>query len=336
MADPTNLLITCGGKWVGVLLQFRDAMKRVPRLQNGRILVATNDPTAPAAFFADKCLRVPPIADPTYIDDLLTICREHAIAVVVPLIDLDVVRLSQNAKLFLEIGAAVVCPPPELVDLCMDKQKFAQFCRSHRLAQPAYYGADHLEALPLPVFYKRRHGFGSIGSGICRSVEEARRIVSADPTCLFQELVTAPEISVDAYINRNSECTICVPRVREKVVAGEAYKSRTIAAGDAWKLAMTTAKTLAGRGLTGPLNIQVFETDPPSLIEVNTRLGSGCVLSNMAVQGRLLQSVLSGALGLPVEGDPSVYELNFALSRFLGDVFSNDSGFVTSRPLPGA
>jgi hypothetical protein len=76
----------------------------------------------------------------------------------------------------------------------------------------------------------------------------------------------------------------------------------------------------------------MFRTNPPQLIEVNTRLGSAHVLANVATRGRLHQSVLRGALGETVAGKPDDYLVGLTLTRFLGDVFHRDGTLVTPAP----
>ena len=57
---------------------------------------------------------------------------------------------------------------------------------------------------------------------------------------------------------------------------------------------------------------------------MNTRVGSGFVLSNMATHGRLLESMLAEASGSDVEGDPDDYVRGMRLYRYYGDVFFAD------------
>jgi len=89
---------------------------------------------------------------------------------------------------------------------------------------------------------------------------------------------------------------------------------------------------LARRGLRGPLNVQVFASQPPLVIEVNTRLGSASVLSNVATGGRFFAAVLAEACGLPVDGDPDDYREGLSLYRFLGDVFHDGDSVLDSVP----
>src|SRR4051812_41228194 len=112
MRERSNVLITCGGKWVGMILQLRQAMQTVEPSSNGRIIVAAMTAETPAGSFADESVVVPPIADPGYVDSLVDVCDRYNIRVLVPLIDLDVERLSSHIESFRNVGTSVVCPSP--------------------------------------------------------------------------------------------------------------------------------------------------------------------------------------------------------------------------------
>jgi carbamoyl-phosphate synthase large subunit len=324
----SNVLITCGGKWVGMVIQMREAMKHVPALKNGRIIVSSTEPLTPAGCFADDSVVVPPIASEKYVEKLLDICKQCKIKVVVPLIDLDLEKLSQHLADFSKIGTTVVCPNPQLVDLCLDKHLFERFVREENIPYPHTYSLETLANPVFPVFFKRRRGYGSIGTGICTDISEAKRAFQNDSSIIFQEFVSSREISVDAFISRTGKSIIAVQRVREKVVGGEAHKSQTIRSAKISEITSRILSSLATRGLNGPVNIQLFDTNPPIIIEVNTRLGSASVLSNIACDGSLYRAVLNEACGGTSEGDPSNYTIDISLYRFLGDVF-----YVGNKPL---
>jgi len=324
MAEPHNVLITCGGKWVGMVLQLKEAMRDLPALQKGRLLVADRAALTPAGCFADGALVVPPLDSPDYIPALLRLCGEQSVRVLVPLIDLDLVQLAPQRQRFAAVGTTVVCPDPAVLELCFDKMVFARMAREEGLPCPRWIDPAELAAADYPLFHKRRRGFGSIGAGICRSPREARQALERDPTLIFQEYIQAPEASVDALVSVSGECVLCVQRLRDKVVGGEAVQSHTIKSPAVADLALRTIAALARRGLSGPVNLQVFTGAAPKLIEVNPRLGSASVLSNVAAGGRLLRSLLLEACGGQADGRPDDYQEGLALYRYLGDVFHTD------------
>jgi carbamoyl-phosphate synthase large subunit len=321
MHSEGNVLLTCGGKWVGMVLSLKQAMKKVPAVREGKIIVGDRADLTPAGCFADGAVVLPGIHDPGYINSLIDVCRKHTIRVLVPIIDLDLVRISPHRERFAEIGTTAVCPPPELVELCFDKRKFMEFAHHEGLPCPQSYSAEELDVAPYPLFVKQRRGFGSIGAGKCFSATDARALYRESRDLIFQEFIEAPEISVDAFISATGKCTFRVQRVRDKVLGGEAWQSHTIMSLPVRELASRTADALSKMGLRGPLNIQIFATEPPILIEVNTRLGSASVFSNFATDGRLFAAVLNEACGGISNDDPDNYLLDIRLYRFFGEVY---------------
>jgi carbamoyl-phosphate synthase large subunit len=326
--ERTNVVVTCGGKWVGLILQFREALRRVPALRRGKLLVADCAPLTPAGCYADGVIVVPTARDPRFLERMLEACIEHNIRVVLPHTSLDMGQLAPHRARFADVGTTLVCTSPDLLDLVTDKQRFAQFATQEGLAQPRSFSADALEEAPFPLFAKRRRGYGSIGAGVCRSVEEARAALRRFPDLVFQEFIEAPEVTVDAYINLAGRCIVRVPRIRDKIVDGESVQAHTIRSAPLADLLDRTIAALAPRGLRGPLNLQAFAGERPVLIEVNARVGSGTVLGNAATGGRLFTALLQEACGQQADGDPDDYREGLALYRYMGDVFHDGT-----RPL---
>ncbi|MCO4769968.1 MAG: ATP-grasp domain-containing protein [Deltaproteobacteria bacterium] len=326
-----NILVPCGGKWVGAIMALKAAQAEVPELAGGSVFVADREALTPAGCFADGNFVVPSVADEDYIDALLSICERADIRVIVPLIDIDLDRQSPHLARFEAIGTTVVTPPEHLVQLCLDKNQFDAFCEEEGLPVPRRVHVGDLASASFPLFGKRLRGFGSIGAGVVKDAAEARAMEEVAPS-IFQEVIDAEEVSVDVFINRDGKLIARVPRQRDKVIGGEAQRSHTLTDPAVLALADRTAEALARRGLRGPANIQLFLSDPLTLIEVNTRLGSCTVLSNAATGGRIYRSVLLEACGGTAEGDPDDYNPKLHIYRFTGDVFYEGESMVSAAP----
>ena len=147
---------------------------------------------------------------------------------------------------------------------------------------------------------------------------------------LIQEVIEAPEFSVDAYICHDGSISIRVPRSRDKIVGGEAYRSTVGAPAEVLDVSDKLLTKMSEVGFRGAVNVQLFATPRPLVIEVNARLGSASVLSNRAVEGGLYKALLNNFLGKSTPRNRDHFIHGLQLYRFLGDMFF-DGG--TSPPL---
>ena len=282
-----NVVLTCGGKWVGLVTQFRAAMRQTAALRHGKMLVADCAPFTPAGCFADGSFTVPHAHHPEFVDALLQLCEHHAARVVIPHTSLDMHDLAHHVERFARRGITLVCPPPALLELCYDKRRFERFAREEGLSQPRAYPVESLADAPWPLFAKRQRGYGSRGAGPCRTLPEAQAALKRFPDLVFQEFIDGPELTVDAFIASGGRCTVRVPRVRDKIMDGESVQAHTVRDAAVCTLVDHTIAALRGEVLRGPLNVQAFAGPRPVLIEVNARVGSGSVLGDAATNGRI-------------------------------------------------
>lgn len=332
-----NVLITCCGKWAGMVCQMRSSMRLVPQLRAGQLYVADAEAITSAGIFADRQFVVPRIADENYISSLLKLCESAQIRVLVPLIDVDVMKLAPYAEEFRLRGTSIVAPTVEVGNLCLDKTEFNGFAERYGIRVPRSVEAASITEAQYPIFFKRRCGFGSIGSGIARNAEEALVELAKDPDLVFQEFFAESEFSVDAFISHTGSPVYAVQRCRDKVIGGEAVRSHTVKNSNIGDAALELLKALADQGLSGPVNLQMFASDPPAVFDVNPRLGSASVLSNAATGGKLFASVLQEACGGTAQSlSIDDYEEGMCLYRYLGDVFYRADGGSQQAMEPSA
>src|SRR5262245_13774272 len=110
-----NVLVTCGGTAVGTVLQLKQALRDVPPLRDGRVFVADRAALTPASYFADATFTVPSVDHPSYVPELLDLCRQQAVRVLLPIMYIQLDRLAPHIQQFADQGTTVVCPPPKLV-----------------------------------------------------------------------------------------------------------------------------------------------------------------------------------------------------------------------------
>jgi FMN phosphatase YigB (HAD superfamily) len=144
---------------------------------------------------------------------------------------------------------------------------------------------------------------------------------------IIQEVVRAPELTVDAFFDLEGCAITCVPRERVAVVAGESVISRTVADPD---LAASAIRLAAAVGLVGHVTIQAFRTpDAILFIEINPRYGGAANLGFEA-GARTPELAIRLARGETLEPQLDAFEPDLVMLR------SGADRFIRAREIIGA
>jgi carbamoyl-phosphate synthase large subunit len=169
-----NILFTCAGRRTYLLKYFKEQLAG-----DGKIIGADMQMSAPALSAADIKEVVPAVYADDYIDIVLDICKRDHVDLLISLNDLELPILSKSKERFEKIGVTVVVSSPEVIDICFDKYKTAQWIESIGLIAPKTYVSLSTvkEALAkgeiaFPLFLKPRWGSGSIGLETVGDMEE--------------------------------------------------------------------------------------------------------------------------------------------------------------------
>ena len=169
-----NILFTCAGRRTYLLKYFKENMS-----PEDKIVATDMQLSAPALQVADVKIQVPAVYAPDYIDITLGICKEHSIAALISLNDLELPILAENKSRFDEIGVRLIVSSSDVIDICFDKYKTALWVESLGLNAPKTYIRleDAKKALAagevsFPLFMKPRWGSGSIGLESVEDMEE--------------------------------------------------------------------------------------------------------------------------------------------------------------------
>jgi carbamoyl-phosphate synthase large subunit len=222
--------------------------------------------------FADQRVILPETGAADFADHLLTYCRDHRIALVLPSRDGDLLPLLRLKPALQDIGAIGLVPNAATIATCLDKIAFHSYCQSNnfptaRRYQPGMSG---------PLFIRPAVG---AGSGAAYSVANADDVrFRNDDEWLAQEFVAAPEYSIDLLCDIEGQPMQAVARRRILTRAGEAQISAVEEQPELTALAMVLAENLR---LVGHNVVQAFlhPTRGALLIEVNARFGGASTLS---------------------------------------------------------
>ena len=269
-----NIIITSAGQRVALVKDFQETLNR---FYPGAKVFATdmNPRLAPAAYVSDGCFEVLRVTDPQYIPQLLQLCKDNAIGMIVPTIDTELLVLAENKKLFEENGIVVCVSSLDFIKICRDKRNTGDFFEEHGIRVPKPIDKNHPT---FPLFAKPYDGSLSTNLHYIKNAEELTEEILNDPKLLFMEYIDKDvykEYTVDMYYGRDHKVKCIVPRERIKIRAGEINKGLT-EKEPLTKYLLDRLETI--EGCVGCICIQFFfnrDNGDVVGIEVNPRFGGG-------------------------------------------------------------
>jgi len=276
--------------------------------------------------------RVPAGADPRFVSHVLHSCREHAIEVLVPTVDSELIGLAAAREAFAEIGVKLLLASEETLRTCLDKLRLLGACDGtvpvgRHAALDEGFSADGWE---FPFIVKPRAGSGSRGIEVVRSAAGLDAF-PRDGSLLVQEYLPGEEYSVDVLAAGDGRVVAAVPRHRMKVDSGIAVTARTLHDPELEEFARRVAERI---GLTYTANVQ-FRRDAegvPTLLEVNPRFpGTMPLTVHSGVNMPLLS--LRDVLGSP-PGDGPMSFRDVAVVRFWAEEFVRPEEIEALRAAP--
>lgn len=287
-----NILFTCAGRRTYLLKYFKENM------QSGDKVVATDmQLSAPALQAADVKIQVPAVYDPKYVDITLDICKEHKIDALISLNDLELPILADNKAKFEALGVTVIVSDPEVIDICFDKFKTAQWVESIGLNAPKTYVtlASAKEALAkgeiaFPLFMKPRWGSGSIGLETIDDMEELdiyyhllmkkiKKTILAtasvgDEYIMIQEKLTGKEFGLDVMNDLQGNNVAVSVKQKLAMRAGETDKAITVDIPEVYEMGRKIGENLKH---IGNLDVDIMQraNGDYCVLELNPRFGGG-------------------------------------------------------------
>ncbi len=276
-----NILITSAGQRVSLVRAFQIEVKReFP--QSKVYTVDMNPKLAPACIISDGYRKVNRINDINYIEDLIEICNNWQIKIIIPTIDTELLILSQNKERFKKLGIKLVVSDEKFVSICRDKRLTNHFFIDKKIDIPIQYDKSNFQ---FPLFIKPYDGSLSKDIYLINKEEELTEFHLQNSKLMFMEYIDNSlydEFTIDAYYDRNSELKCVVPRKRISVRSGEISKGLTC---NNFLVDYVIKKLNLIEGAIGCLTIQVFfneKTQRVVGIEINPRFGGGYPLSYLA------------------------------------------------------
>lgn len=287
-----NILFTCAGRRTYLLKYFKENLT-----ESDKIIATDMQLSAPALQVADVKLQVPAVYDPNYIDITLDICKKHTVNALISLNDLELPILANNKHLFEELGVKVIVSSPEVIDICFDKYKTAQWIESIGLKSPKTYirledAKKALETgeISFPLFMKPRWGSGSIGLESISDMEDLeiyynilmkkikKTILAAasigNEYILIQEKLTGNEYGLDVMNDLDGNNVGVSVKQKLAMRSGETDKAITLDLPDVKQMGEQIGKELRH---IGNLDVDIMQraNGDYCVLELNPRFGGG-------------------------------------------------------------
>jgi len=312
-----NVLITCAGRRTTLVELFQDAVG-----PDGSVLAADMDALAPARQVADTGLGVPPVDDGAYPEVLLDIVRSHDVDLVIPTIDPELSGLANLREPLAREGARAVVSKDALLNVAADKWETTRHFQNAGFRVPETWNVDGAipSGIPDPAFVKPRRGSSSDGARAVARAHLASALASVDEP-MIQEVVDAPEITVDALFDFDGRLLHFVPRLRMRTLAGESIQGRTLPPERANPWLEDVLREVGGLGARGPVTLQAFLTDgEPTLSEINPRFGGGFPLAHRA-GAPYPEWIVAMHRGDSVAPRIGAYEAHLVMTRTLTEIY---------------
>jgi carbamoyl-phosphate synthase large subunit len=303
-----NVLLTCAGRRSYLVRFFREALQG-----RGHVCAADCDPSAPALREADRAFIVGRVDQSTYCDQLVGLCQQHNVRLLIPLNDLELPIVAAQRARFVAVGTIPVVSSPAVVNVCFDKWATARFMKSCGLMVPHTYlslgearAALSKGQIDFPLVVKPRWGTASIGLEYPEDDQELEwayslvrkklpRTILADVSThdversvLIQERLGGQEYGLDVVNDLDGRYVTTLARQKVAMRAGETDRAITVRSEQLQELGATIGQRLCH---FGNLDCDVFMSGGRwCVLEMNPRFGGGYPFSHLA--GANLPAVL--------------------------------------------
>lgn len=321
--EKTNILITSAGRRVSLVNFFKKEIKKL-NINTKVFCTDLNPGLSSACQVADGSFKVKRVTDKAYVENLIKLCVDNNIKLIIPTIDTELLVLAENKKRFEDQGIFPLVSDLDFVQKCRDKRLIHQFFDEIGFDRAEEYAEDNVQ---FPLFVKPSDGSRSIGIQLLHYKNELTDEILSDPKNMLLQYISPQEnteFTIDIYFNKNSEIISIVPRERIFVRDGEVNKA---CARKNAIIPIIKDKFKNISGLRGCITLQVFKhnlTNKIIGIEINPRFGGGYPLSYLAganFQKWILQEYL---LNKSVENYKEDWKDNALMLRYDSEVITYD------------
>lgn len=277
-----TVLLTAAGRRVELI----NCIKQSAYELNCSISILTTDLNpglSAACALADKSFSTSKGDSEKYLSELIQICKENQVDLVIPTTDTDLIILSKSRRIFDEIGVEVLISDESFVSTARNKKLTSDSLGEAGVETPKSWTIDEFleefDFLNFEVIAKPNSGSASSGIFFPKSILEIKDLLLKD--YLIQELCRGDEYTTNVYVSKNGEVISSVSHQRISTRGGEVDKAITVHSEVLNEISIKIAKHFDG--IRGPFCFQTFlNNGVPKVIEINARLGGGYPLAHAA------------------------------------------------------
>ncbi|MGB6153929.1 MAG: ATP-grasp domain-containing protein [Pricia sp.] len=276
-----NILISSAGRRVSLVRAFKTELTKI--FPGAKVYASDANPElSGACHIADGYFKVPLVTQPEYSDELIHLCKERDIRLIIPTIDAELLPMAKNRQLLAENGIKAVIASAPFVAKCRDKRQIHRFFKENGVDFAREYEKDNYT---LPLFIKPIDGSRSIDTYVIKDKSDLTDYHFTNDKLMFLEYLNHDifdEFTCDLYYGKDHNLKCIVPRKRLEIRDGEVYKALTK------KNALVPyIKKRLGKidGAVGCFTAQFFKhknEDKIFGIEINPRFGGGYPLSYLS------------------------------------------------------
>lgn len=278
MSRDIRVLVTSISKKVPLLKCVKNALQYFG--ENSVVFGADIDDEALGKYFVDQFWKMPKLNDLTE-SDVLKYCKIHAINVIIPTRDGELIFWSKLKSTLLENGIHVMISDTSSIETCIDKQLFFKRLKSLDFSTPTTC-SQIVNVNSNKFVAKERVGAGSIGVGLNLTKEEALTHAKTLKDPIFQPFISGDEYTVDLYVDHQLHVHGVLPRKRILIVNGESQITETVQNKQLEEVCKNAAISLKLKGHVLFQVIQETNSNLYYIIECNARFGGASTLSVFA------------------------------------------------------
>ena len=278
-----NILITNIGRR-GYLIDFIKDIKNF----KGKVFASDCDKTA-SGLYGDCdesfILNKPADDENKYVAQLLTLCKNRNINLIIPVIDPEIYILSKHKETFKDHGITVLVSDESVLEVCYNKVKMDEFLELNNFNTvqtfkdiESFLEAKRMNIVKYPVFIKPIYGSGSLDSLKVNNESELRTLFKEG--MIIQEYLDGQEYGVDTFIDDKGTPVRLIVKKKISMRSGETDKAITVLRDEIKNEVLRMAGILKP---FGPLDCDVIETTKGVyIIDLNPRFGGGYPATHMA------------------------------------------------------